>query len=470
MPSIFRIGIACSAGVTATAGMAAWILSGQPDEPIIDLVRPNGFIGRNAVFEATVDFESQSLTSLDAIVEQNDSSYSLFSLDEPPNAAEIQQESETRIRVSRYFDRDSHPSLRSGPARVIVRASHPSMFGIREINVEATFDVEVLLDPPRLSPLSKFHYINHGGSESVVYRTSANSAESGVFVGDRFFPGYQFPAVDGNPVDDLRFALFALSYDQELDTPITLYARDRAGNETRSTFDYRVFPSEFHRSNLAIGEDFLRRVVPAIAARAPELADENVNTTTDVTELLDLYLFINGELRRQNNSTISAIAGNTAEHRLWEEPFRQLENSQVESRFADHRVYSHQGREIDQQVHLGFDLASTTNAAIHASNTGRIVFANYLGIYGNCIIIDHGMGLQSLYAHLSSIDVSVGEEVKRNDPIGLSGQTGLAGGDHLHFSLLLHGQPVTPVEWWDEHWIEDRIHRKLREASTQTSG
>jgi murein DD-endopeptidase MepM/ murein hydrolase activator NlpD len=74
------------------------------------------------------------------------------------------------------------------------------------------------------------------------------------------------------------------------------------------------------------------------------------------------------------------------------------------------------------------------------------------------------MGLQSLYAHLSSIDVTQGTKVDRDQQLGLSGQTGLAGGDHLHFAMLLQGRPVTPMEWWDEHWIEDRIQRKLRDA------
>ena len=99
-----------------------------------------------------------------------------------------------------------------------------------------------------------------------------------------------------------------------------------------------------------------------------------------------------------------------------------------------------------------------------------MIFADYLGIFGNCVVIDHGMGLQSLYAHLSSIDAATDDRVGREDVIGLSGQTGLAGGDHLHFAMLLHGQPVTPVEWWDGNWIEDRILRKLREASTAAPG
>ena len=75
------------------------------------------------------------------------------------------------------------------------------------------------------------------------------------------------------------------------------------------------------------------------------------------------------------------------------------------------------------------------------------------------------MGLQSLYAHLSSIEVTPGMVVTRDDRLGLSGQTGLAGGDHLHFAVLLNGRPVTPMEWWDQNWLEDRIFRKLRDVN-----
>src|SRR5690606_3520034 len=98
-----------------------------------------------------------------------------------------------------------------------------------------------------------------------------------------------------------------------------------------------------------------------------------------------------------------------------------LGNSQVESAFADHRTYFHNGREIDQQVHLGFDLAVTAAVPIVAANAGTVVYADYLGIYGNCVILDHGLGVQSLYAHLSSIDVAVGQEVSTGDQLGRSG-------------------------------------------------
>ena len=110
--------------------------------------------------------------------------------------------------------------------------------------------------------------------------------------------------------------------------------------------------------------------------------------------------------------------------------------------FADHRTYFYENKEIDQQVHLGFDLAVTSAVPVVAANKGRVVNADFLGIYGNCVILDHGMGVQSLYAHLSSIDVKVGDTVEKGQTLGRSGMTGLAGGDHLHFTMLVNGHPV----------------------------
>ena len=115
----------------------------------------------------------------------------------------------------------------------------------------------------------------------------------------------------------------------------------------------------------------------------------------------------------------------------------QLGNSQVEASFADHRTYLYSGKEVDQQVHLGFDLAVTAGVPVAAANAGKVLHAAWLGIYGNCVIVDHGMGVASLYGHLSSIDVKVGDTVTKGQALGRSGMTGLAGGDHLHFTMLV---------------------------------
>ena len=125
--------------------------------------------------------------------------------------------------------------------------------------------------------------------------------------------------------------------------------------------------------------------------------------------------------------------------------------------FADHRTYYYKGNIIDHQVHLGMDIASTSRADVRAANKGKIVYTDYLGIYGNMVMIDHGQGVFSLYSHLSQINVSLGDTVDQKTVIGLTGTTGMAGGDHLHFSILINGVFVTPKEWWDQHWVEVTI-------------
>ena len=157
------------------------------------------------------------------------------------------------------------------------------------------------------------------------------------------------------------------------------------------------------------------------------------------------------------------FAAQTAPELLWRGTvFHPFTNSSAESAFADQRTYVYQGKVVDHQVHLGFDLASFAGTPIVAANRGKVLFADELGIYGNCVIVDHGYGVQSLYAHLSSMDVKPGDLVEKEQPIGRSGMTGLAGGDHLHFTMLVNGQMVNPIEWWDAHWIEDRILRKIK--------
>ena len=141
--------------------------------------------------------------------------------------------------------------------------------------------------------------------------------------------------------------------------------------------------------------------------------------------------------------------------------FTQLSNSKVEANFADARTYTYDKQPVSKGYHLGYDLSVTKNYPIEASNSGKVAFAGDLGIYGNVVILDHGLGLFTLYGHMSAIDVKVGEEVKQRQVLGRTGDTGLAAGDHLHFGVYLDGVAVLPVEWWDSKWINDNIEPKL---------
>ena len=459
---MIRLVVALLLVAALALGAGVYVAAGRAPGPVIEIHEPARLIGRSARFEASIDATDGVLTAVTAVIEQGGATLPLFSLSDPDDAT-LTQESETRVRVSRNLTRETHPELAQGSATIVVHATRSILFGLRQRESSARLDVEARFDPPRLAVLSSLHYVNHGGAELIAYRVTPPDSVSGVRVGDRMFPGYPASAAGVPDADDsMRVALFGLLYDQELDTPMRLFARDEAGNEAEIEFDHRIFPRRFRRSRIAISDPFLERVVPDIVDRSEEF--HTLPLPPDAG-LLEQYLAVNGGLRRLNDERIKALAEDTSAERLWTGPFRQLGNSQVESGFADHRTYSYDGREVDQQVHLGFDLAATAHVPILTSNTGRIVWADYLGIYGNCVIVDHGLGLQSLYAHLSSINVRAGDVVAIDDELGLSGMTGLAGGDHLHFAILLHGWPISPIEWWDPHWIEDRITRKLGPAS-----
>jgi murein DD-endopeptidase MepM/ murein hydrolase activator NlpD len=339
--------------------------------------------------------------------------------------------------------------MQDGPASLIVVTTDYSVRSFLKGNqTELKKDFQFSLTPPQLEVLSGQHYINQGGSECVVYRVSPNAEVSGVQVGGRFFPGY--PAASQPPGDKkLYFALFALQYDEPADTPMKVVARDAAGNEATAEFWNKVFPKKFRSRDIPLEDSFIQKVVPEITGRTPEIKNEGDPVQT--------FVKINSELRRKNHETLAKLASQSPGQFLWNGPFLQLSNSKVEAFFADRRTYVYQGKAIDQQDHVGFDLSVVQQNPIEAGNDGKVVYADYFGIYGNAVILDHGAGLISLYGHMSSLDVKPGQMVKKKDVLGKSGTTGLAAGDHLHFGMFLHGVPVNPTEWWDEKWIREHV-------------
>jgi murein DD-endopeptidase MepM/ murein hydrolase activator NlpD len=456
----------------ALACAGAYIVAGRGVPPLLTINKPDRFVGQAGALDVTASAPNARFTTLAITLEQNGKRVPLVDLlasergEVPPGAptaVDVTEVDRNTLRIARALGKQSVPELQSGPARIVVRATRPSFLNLRTLTSTATKDFQVRLEPPRIAVLSTHHYVNHGGSEMVVYRATPPDVASGVHVGDVEYAGFPAPAAGGAAADPaVKVAFFALLYDQPLDAPIAAFARDEAGNEAKATFVDNVFEKPFKKSRIEIDDKFMNRVVPDILEHSPEL--KMTAPPADSPEMLAAFLKVNGDLRRINSDEIAAFAAKTSPARLWEGPFVQLGNSKVEASFADHRTYIYKGKEIDQQNHLGFDLAVTEHIPVAAANSGTVLNASWLGIFGNCVIIDHGMGVQSLYGHLMSFDVKVGDKVTRGQMIGRSDSTGLAGGDHLHFTMLVGGRMVNPVEWWDPHWITDRVERKLNEA------
>ncbi len=447
----FRLTLLAIVVIGVVGAGAGWYLAGREAGPSITIKSPDKFVGRSGSLDVVADSPTP-VAAAQATLQQGGQSTIVASYAGDGTA-------QNQVSLSGTLGKTAQPTLVNGPATLTVTASRQVFFGLRTVESSVTRELQVRLDPPRIAVTSIHHFINLGGAEFVVLRATPEDVEAGVRVGDTEYRAYPGSAV-GLADPALRVAFFALKHDQDVNARMSAFARDAAGNEATTPLEHQPTRKVFLNSRIPIDQRFLDRVVPAIASNTPDLKVD----TSSPEGVLKGFLTINGDLRKKNGETITALAAKSQPKMLWTEAFAQMGSSQVESRFADRRTYFFEDKEIDRQVHLGFDLASVQQAPVLAANTGVVVFADFLGIYGNCVIIDHGLGVQSLYAHLSTIGTKVGDTVTKGQELGRTGATGLAGGDHLHFTILLQGVPVNPVEWWDQHWMQDRVFRKIRDA------
>ncbi|MGA8182925.1 MAG: M23 family metallopeptidase [Terriglobia bacterium] len=426
------------------------------EAPVIKLTSSVKGIGKQTVMEFTVQDKEYSLKNVSVVLQQGSRNFSIPLVSEIHNtpvppwwkfwAKRPASSGDFKARIGQQ----SVPDLKEGQAALDIVVTNNSWGRFfRGGRNELQLHLPVRFHPPEVQVLTSQVYVNQGGCDLVLFKVSPGTTESGIRVGKYFFRSW--PVKKSLP--DTRMCLFAYPYNVDPKTSAQVIARDVAGNETASGFTCQVFPKRFFKSTINVPDSFMERVVPAILSHTPEVQDEG--------SLLKNYVMLNRHLRMIDSQLLIAYAQKTAPHFLWTQAFLRFPRSKVEAHFADFRTYMYNGKVVDHETHLGYDLASTAHSAVPAANDGVVVFAHYFGIYGNAVLIDHGCGLQTLYGHLSSFAVKAGDPVTRGQTIGHSGETGLAGGDHLHFSVLLDGVFVNPYEWWDPHWIHDRITAKL---------
>ncbi|MGH9488556.1 MAG: M23 family metallopeptidase [Terriglobales bacterium] len=345
--------------------------------------------------------------------------------------------------------------LDDGPAQLVVSARSANLRG-SQASFERSLTVSSV--PPRVYSLSSQIYLNQGGTAVDVYDVSQGTTQSGVEIDGKFFPGYELPHASPSGAGTTMFCFFAYPYNAPAGTQAELIARDGAGNQTTASLPVAISLMKYRQRSMVITDAFIQRVVMPIIANMPSLKQE--------PSPLQDFLEVNRDLRRTEAEQLVEASRQTAHQFLWHGAFLQLKDSKVEARFADFRTYIYDGKVVDHESHLGYDLAAVRHTPVPAANAGRVVWTKYFGIYGNCILIDHGYGLMSLYAHLNDFEVKPGEMVTKGQIIAHSDSTGLAAGDHLHFGMLLDGVPVNPIEWWDPHWVRGRIEAKLQEFTT----
>ncbi|MCB2190378.1 MAG: M23 family metallopeptidase [Deltaproteobacteria bacterium] len=340
--------------------------------------------------------------------------------------------------------------MRQGKATLVVEAADRSWSDWMKGNlVVQEFPVMVDTTPPRVSSLSQIVRINRGGAGLAAYTVNEADARHGVKVGDRIYVGWSPWPQQPNT----KLCYFAYAEDQPKGENIDLWAEDMAGNKALQPLNVKVRWKKFRTDVINLNDRFMNKV----AARFTSLIPPDRQTS------LAKFLWVNQDLRQKNNAKISQESLPSQAYQLWQNTLERPLGAR-KAAFGDRRKYVLNKEVVSRSVHLGQDLAHTERSPVKAAGKGIVRYAADLGIYGNCVILSHGQGVASLYGHLSAIRVKKGDEVKRGQVIGLSGMTGLALGDHLHFSVLVGGVFVNPTEWWDPHWVKDNILLRFSEA------
>ncbi|MFN7919930.1 MAG: M23 family metallopeptidase [Bryobacteraceae bacterium] len=378
---------------------------------------------------------------ISAFVRQGDLKLTPFERREPTLRFDFLGKSLPPGEVQFVLAKDHMPGIKPGRATLTLEVESNDFRGsVSSVSGE----IPVALERPRVNAESDPVFLRRGGTGIVAYGVGGDWSETGVRVGSYSFPGLPAKA---NP--NRRIAMFGFPADVPKGTEPIIYARNAAGEEATATFRHHITLGAGRDRAINVGDGFVERV-------AAELDPSGSGPP------VDRYARINSETRRANDMALAAFAKQTDPRRQWSDAFLMLPKAKAEAQYGDHRTYLYKGRNLGREWHLGVDLASTRNAVLPAANGGKVLHAGPLGIYGNCVVIDHGIGVQTVYGHLSQIDVHVSDKVTRGQPIGKTGSTGLAGGDHVHISMMLDGIFVDPVEWSFQKWIDKTMMPMLQ--------
>ena len=424
--------------IVLALGAGAFLLFKDTTPPQITIGPEAVNVGKGTELTITVEDPGSGLKSIEISAQQNGETIPLSSKTFPGGS----------MKVEEVISLDKG-QIKEGAFTIMVKAQDGSLYPFGEAGASsASKDFAYDATPPRIFSKSHTNNLNQGGAGLMVYALSEVAAETGIRVGDRFFPAYLQPGSNAKP---LYYCLFAHPWDtSKADFKPVIEARDKAGNSAKKSFNFHTNGKRFRHDKIRLSDSFMEKTLPEFDGLIP----------TEGTPL-DQYLYINNTMRKANRAKLIDFSRQTSPTMLWSGTFKRLPNAANRARFADARDYMYKGKKVDKQTHLGLDLASLKHAPVPAGNDGTIVYADFLGIYGNVVVIDHGLGLQTLYAHLSSISVQTGDMVAKGEIVGNTGTTGLAGGDHLHYGVMVGGIPTQPFEWWDKTWIKNNIASKL---------
>ncbi len=322
---------------------------------------------------------------------------------------------------------------------------------------QAIKNIHIVVDTkrPELGIIDNSYGIRECGGTALVIFQAKDKNMKNLYIqtsfGKRFYPTPFYKK--GYYISLLAWPVRANSFNANI------VAIDKAGNISRAHIPLYFKSKRYKKATITITDrvlhskvaDFVSNVVPQISNKTP----------------VEQYVYINQTVRKKNEDLIDKVTSKVSQTMIKNfniKPFHPLIDAEPVAHFDDHRTYYYKGKKISTSYHLGIDLASIARAKIRASNNGIVAFSRFNGIYGNNLIINHGLGLYTLFGHCSKFLVQKGDSVKRGQVVARTGQTGMAFGDHLHFGVYVQGVAVYPKEWMDRHWIKLNITDIIKEA------
>jgi len=322
-------------------------------------------------------------------------------------------------------------------------------------SVTKVVNVKVDYKRPDINILSNSYSITRGGSALVVFQVKDEALKSFfVEAGGQLFKAQPYKK------EGYYATLLAWPFNKENFTA-SITAEDMAGNKRIASIPLYLMGKKYKTSWIEAKDKFIDGKISDLIATEPKYST--------IEDRLEKLRTINETMRLENEELIHSLAKNVSNDMIdsWKiKKFYPLKNAAKVASFGDHRFYYYKDRsnKVSESYHVGLDMASTKMAKIRSSNPGTVVFDEYNGIYGNMPMIDHGLGLYTLYGHCSNILVKKGDRVGAGFAIAQTGKSGLALGDHLHFGILVQGVEVRPEEWMDSKWIRDNVDKVFKEA------
>ena len=428
------------AGIIVVAAVGWWLSLSllEWEKPVIALSQAVDSIGLQKVVDIRFTDPKSGLRHVSAAIIQDNKKTPVFALDFKDKSVK------EKVIKAEINPRDL--KLHDGDAVFEVTAIDHSF-----LKNTATLSYKTRIDmvPPQLSMLSDAHNINPGGTCLTVYRLNKDVVMTGVQVDTDFYKGYPV-SLDGKPC---YVVYFPIPENVQKSTRMSIIAEDKGGNKAIASIPFYIRNVKpFRSDSVNLGDGFLDQKMPEFQQHESKLRGKTP---------LETFVYVNEKMRIENFAMIQDICKKSEPKQLWEGVFLRMKNGAPMALFGDKRTYVYKKNAIGNSVHMGVDLASTQNAPVEAGNNGIVVYTGYLGIYGNTVIIDHGLGIFTHYSHMNSIKVKPGQKVARGEVLGNTGMSGFAGGDHLHYGMLVASKFVNPIEWWDPHWIKDNVNKKL---------